>query len=616
MSMSKTRARILSAYRQRVAAGEKHKLMAAELQDLIESFLGLLKGAQGKEEIAALCRAEMDLLEEGYARASVAKVHLPKYRNAIRAAMGEGRLPMTGETSRQYEYTKKGSGDMGVAHEHLALEFLKYDQATYVAIAGQAAQRNNAKQDTLRPVNPAVYLAKVRDLLGSENPFDLAVGVAAATGRRFSEVVAKGSLKTTELPFWVRFAGQLKKREIGGSFLTPCLVQAEEVMRALRRLRRHPRIAPLLGESPDRINRSLSNSCKRVVQRHFQLTEIVPVLEGEAAVSVHNLRGVYGEICIHFFCPPSRGVNRFVQERLGHVISEEELRRGNAAATQHYFHYYLVDEAGRHLGSRGVLLAEEALEVIPGTPGMREEIPPEPVDAVMPKDELATQVATLSVQLRLLQDQVAALGQKPALAMSGPEVGADEAETREIERLQAQVAATMAERDQVHAELRHAQDALAALQAQLIQERGAFQARIAGLVELLKVAPTELAPTEVEPPTAQDVQLALLAETSASKTNTTGRGRGNSGSADARVEAAMRAIMDWNNTHPRLADKWAITQSILQKTTGANMPAVKRVIDKCGMEIFEHNAAHSLNPDRHNFHKDLQQIKTFVLNKL
>jgi P2-related tail formation protein len=65
----------------------------------------------------------------------------------------------------------------------------------------------------------------------------------------------------------------------------------------------------------------------------------------------------------------------------------------------------------------------------------------------------------------------------------------------------------------------------------------------------------------------------------------------------------MRAVMDWNNSHPKHQDKWAITQSLLQKTTGANMPAVRRVMETFGMEIFEHNAAHSLNPDRHNFQK-------------
>ena len=61
---------------------------------------------------------------------------------------------------------------------------------------------------------------------------------------------------------------------------------------------------------------------------------------------------------MHYFCPPSRGVARFAQKRLGHVISDEELQRSNSTATQHYFHYYLVDGNGKHIGSRGVKLTE------------------------------------------------------------------------------------------------------------------------------------------------------------------------------------------------------------------------------------------------------------------
>lgn len=97
--------------------------MAHELQDLIESFLGLLEGAKTEERIEALCREELAILEEGYPKPTVAKVHLPKYRNAIKAAMESGQLPMTRATSRKVEYTKRESGETGVAHDHLALTF-------------------------------------------------------------------------------------------------------------------------------------------------------------------------------------------------------------------------------------------------------------------------------------------------------------------------------------------------------------------------------------------------------------------------------------------------------------------------------------------------------------
>lgn len=158
-------------------------------------------------------------------------------------------------------------------------------------------------------------------------------------------------------------------------YLTPCLIPVAQVLEALERFRQHPRIARVVGASARDLNRSLANSVKRAVHRHFGATGIVPVLEGEASVTVHNLREVYGESCIHFFCPPARGVTRFVQERLGHVISEEELKRGNATATQHYFHYYLVDPDGKHIGSRGVKLSDG--ETLPMPRELTSETQPE-----------------------------------------------------------------------------------------------------------------------------------------------------------------------------------------------------------------------------------------------
>jgi hypothetical protein len=87
-------------------------------------------------------------------------------------------------------------------------------------------------------------------------------------------------------------------------------------------------------------------------------------LPGERAVSVHNLRGVYAQICNYYFCPPDRTTARFLQECLGHVISQEELKRSNSSATQYYFHYYLIDQLGHHLAAKGVLLGlEEPVEI-------------------------------------------------------------------------------------------------------------------------------------------------------------------------------------------------------------------------------------------------------------
>jgi integrase len=626
-----TRAEIIARFRQRIAEGSRTRLPKDELQALIEAFLELLQGAKTKTKIQGLCEAELALLEEGYPQPTVAKVYLPKYRNAIRAAMADGELPMTERTSRLYDYQKRTSGEEGVALDHLALAFLKYDQQTYLEIAGQSAERNNAKQDELKPVNPEVFLERARMLLNSQDPFELAVGLAAVTGRRFSEVMDKGGLETTGSRFWVRFSGQLKKRGVGEmAFLTPCLLPADEVVEALQRLRQHPRIAPLAGKSVGELNRSLANSVKRVVVKQFEETGIVPVLENEAGVTIHNLRGIYGEICVHYFCPPSRGVARFVQERLGHVISEQELKRANAGATQHYFHYYLVDGAGKHLGERGVLLAE--MGAAPGEESLEQEIDAPVLDEpVMPLPEgaddipamaeptptsdsgdLARQVAVLSQDLHRLWGLIE---QRQGDPVPSPTAAVGQ---QELEGLHAQLREAEQERDQAVREVSQVRAELARLQSQFQAERGAFQKRVDGLTELLKSTPvtpagapgelTQLTLGGLEDNTSQPkTRKPTSKRTSASKLR---------GSADRRVETALHAIIEWNQNQRRHDQKFAITQSILQRCTGSNMPAVRRVMNTFQNEIFDHNATHTLDPNRHNVHKDLKPIKEFILKRL
>ena len=618
---------IITRYRDRIATGERTKLTQEEMHQLIETFLEQLQGLTTQDEIRALCEAEITLLEEGYPKATIGKVYVPLYRKSIKAAMAEGKLPMTETTSRQYTYTKRESGETGEAHDHRSLDFLKYDNATYSAIAGKSAERNNEKQDNLKPVNPDAYLAKAAELLQSHDPFELAVGLAATTGRRFSEVVDKGKLLATDQPYWISFSGQLKKKKKAttDSYLTPCLVTAADVMAALARFRNHPRIARVIGASARDINRSLANSVKRAVHKHFGATGIIPVLEGEADTTIHNLRGVYGEICVHFFCPPSRGVARFVQERLGHVISDEELKRGNASATQHYFHYYLIDSNGKHIGSRGVKLTDD--EPLPTLIEHTSESQPEILPEMQPTQQpeatsaittLTKQMATLTQEMQRLWSYVENMStQQPQAPITTDTTFF----TREIENLRSQLAALKQERDQAATALEQVQEEKESLLQRFAQERQAYQQRIEGLTELLKQTPTTAQPAPAQPvettvtaveatvarPQTQPLTSVQPTPLKPKRDHIT-----KAGSADQRVEASMRAIMDWNRQHDSDAAKFAITQSLLQKTTGSNMPAVKRVMEAFKDEIYEHNSEYALDKDRHNYGKEIEAVKRWV----
>ncbi len=592
--MTLSRQLIIDQYRQRIAASERTRLTKTDLAELIVEFIDRLAITKNKAKIQELCTAEIALLEEGYPQATIGKVYLPMYRKAIQAAVDDGLLPLTKNTSREYTYSKRNSGEVEQAINHFALDYLKYDSATYSQFAGISAERNNLKQDNLQPVNPDIFLAIAAGLLTAADPFDLAVGIAATTGRRFSEVVAKGTMTATSDLYWISFAGQLKKRSKADSYLTPCLLPAAIVLDAMERFRQHPRIAALADFSAIEINRSLADSVKRSVIRNFGDTGVVPILPSESAVTIHNLRGVYGEICTHFFCPPDRAISRFVQERLGHVISADELKRANSSATQHYFHYYLIDSNGQHLGAKGIKLGKSM-------PNM--------------SDNYADLDAT-PVQLELLTNPTA---QKPVskAAKKVSNTPADSHESsqpntpaidpqqftalqQEVSRLwqhlnsntsQPPVTAVQSTSAQLTQELAAAHSHIAELEeevATLYQANLGYQQRIEQLMNIL------------QPPRAKSMMTAQSPKISVSPTESPVKSRTERRKpAATKILAAIDAIVLWNHQNDQ---KFAISQTLLLKVTGCNMPAIKLVLEEQAEMIDRHHAKYDIQP-RHQSKK-------------
>jgi Telomere resolvase len=608
---------IIDRYRQRIAASERTRLTKTDLAELIVEFIDRLTITKNKAKIQELCIAEIALLEEGYPQATIGKVYLPMYRKAIQTAVDEGLLPLTKNTSREYTYSKRNSGETGKAIDHFALDYLKYDSATYSQFAGISAERNNLKQDNLQPVNPDIFLAVAADLLNSADPFDLAVGIAATTGRRFSEVVAKGTMTATNDLYWISFAGQLKKRTYkknveADSYLTPCLLPAAIVLDAMERFRQHPRIAALADFSVIEINRSLADSVKRSVIRNFGDTGIVPILSSESAVTVHNLRGVYGEICTHFFCPPDRAISRFVQERLGHVISADELKRANSSATQHYFHYYLVDSNGQHLGAKGIKLGNsmpteivaddyEDLDAMPvQLELLTNQTASKPVSkatqkvsnppaTVNPNESSQSDTPTIDPQqFAALQQEVSRLWQHLNSANT-PQTQVNQEETTIIQNTSAQLTQELAA---AHSHIAELEKEIATLH----QANLGYQQRIEQLMNILQPSGTKSMMTKpsakisvapAKPPVKPTVERRKPAAT--------------------KILAAIDTIMLWNYQNDQ---KFAISQTLLLKATGCNMPAIRLVLKDHAEMIDRHHAEYDIQP-RHQS-KKLDMILDFM----
>jgi hypothetical protein len=603
MPVTLSRQLIIDRYRQRIATSERTRLTKTDLAELIIEFIDRLAIIKTKAKIQELCTAEIALLEEGYPQATIGKVYLPMYRKSIQAAVDDGLLPLTKNTSREYTYSKRNSGETGQAINHFALDYLKYDSATYSLFAGISAERNNLKQDNLQPVNPDVFLAVAVDLLDSVDPFDLAVGIAATTGRRFSEIVAKGTMTATNDLYWISFAGQLKKRTEANSYLTPCLLPAAIVLDAMERFRQHPRIAALADFSAIEINRSLADSVKRSVIRNFGDTGIVPVLPSESAVTVHNLRGIYGEICTHFFCPPDRAVSRFVQERLGHVISADELKRANSSATQHYFHYYLVDSNGQHLGAKGIKLSDSSsIEIVADD---YEDLDATPVQLELLTNPTAKKSiskaakkasageASETINVAIVANSGESL--PPQTPTIDPQQFA--ALQQEVSRLWQHLNSTNTSQPPVnqkeptntfvYQELAIAHSHIAELEqkvAILHQANLGYQQKIEQLTNILR--PTEAKPSIKTP----------SPKISVSPTKPAAERRP---PAATKILAAIDTIMLWNSQNTQ---KFAISQTLLLKATGCNMPAIKRVLEEYAEMVDRHHAEYDIQP-RHQSKK-------------
>ncbi|WP_052056116.1 protelomerase family protein [Myxosarcina sp. GI1] len=342
------------------------KLSRNELISLALCFLAhLVELSQQKQDtedtIRQLCEAETALLEGGYPAATIAKNHHPLYINLIRDAIARKELILNQQNSYLLPVPDRDTGELSDVRIHYAQLYLKYDNPFYVSLKRSTTTNNNLKQDHPQPVILPQYSDKARELLNSKSYPELATGIAAASGRRFSELIrGRFSLPSpADSPYQFIFEGQLKKKDKAPAYSTYSLVPAEELIKAIARLRAFPKIKPLSSASIRQINDSMNAAVNYQVQRHFQDTNIVSVLHGESRVTIQNLRGVYGEIATHFFCPNRAAFPRFLSSCLGHLIGDEAIANSNSPSTQHYFHYYLVDVEGKQIDSMGVMLDKE-----------------------------------------------------------------------------------------------------------------------------------------------------------------------------------------------------------------------------------------------------------------
>ncbi|MCM1982880.1 protelomerase family protein [Lyngbya confervoides] len=298
---------VIDKYRYQIAQGSRTKLRKAELEILIDTFIEALATVHTPDKIRDLCQTESALLEEGYAKITLASGYIPKYRAAIEEAIAHKRILLTPKNSHAYVHHQRVTGIQETRDEHWALTYFKYSPEEYEQLDKRQAQVNRKRLLNLKTVPLDRYLAKIHELLHSQDKFaarHMAIAIAAVTGRRMGEVVARGKFTLTEHPYLLHFTGQQKHECDGYNIVT--LIPAEELLERIKCFRTMPDIKALMKLKGDSLKAELNKfdvqlnrECNKLLNR----TEIVPPLEGKSTVTIHNLRSLWGAIATYFFCP-------------------------------------------------------------------------------------------------------------------------------------------------------------------------------------------------------------------------------------------------------------------------------------------------------------------------
>ncbi len=387
-----TREAITERYRRRIEQGDRTKLTRDERETLTVLLLDQLitlneHGEDTRDKIQAVCAAEKALLGEGYPQGSINSVYLPAYTRGIKEAIASGRLKLTEQNSHAKPWTKLDGSESGSTQTHYALDFLTYDLQTQKALRAVTTAKNNERQDSLATVNLDRYLAQCLELLDSGEPETLALALVTLTGRRHTEIVSKGTFTATDYPYKLHFEGQQKDPTPPFDILT--LIPAKALLPHIERFRAMSAVKALqgLGHDAPAID-AFNGRVNRRTAKYFG--DLVPVLAGFKTVSIHRLRALYGAMIIHYFCPEHQNEQRFLQHYLGHLLEEQGQKLPNAAATQHYFHYQLVNEQGKRLTARGLKVMANGL---PPTP--TEALPPVTPAALEPETSTQDSVPTV-----------------------------------------------------------------------------------------------------------------------------------------------------------------------------------------------------------------------------
>jgi Telomere resolvase len=221
--------------------------MSKELEKRVQALYGATKELQSLKEIQPHCDDFNSWLsEQNYSDKSLGtllsraglyrlfkQVPLQQDKNAVLVPKHDAEGNVKGHELKHY-----------VSH----LCGLKKEQWDKRNETSRVTERLENSQQ-VDPIDPDLYIKVTGDLLSSDEPSELAVGLIAATGRRPHEILARAKFKAVpNNPYRVSFEGQGKKRGEKPVFEIDTLFPADYIIKCLNRLRKDNAIASMLKE--------------------------------------------------------------------------------------------------------------------------------------------------------------------------------------------------------------------------------------------------------------------------------------------------------------------------------------------------------------------------------
>jgi len=245
------------------------------------------------------------------------------------------------------------------AQYEVALRYLDLSEQEKIAIAQPSEAKRDERltnQSMIR--RPDELVARMRELLTSDEWYEVAAGLSLATGRRLAEVLRFAVFREKSL-YSVLFGGQRKSKQADVEYEIPTLAPAREIVAAWQRLRL---LRNFDDTASDQLSSSFGEPVKTAVIVNFG--RFIEATEGHAALYTHMLRAVYPRLCIRYFLPSHVNEVAFTSEILGHVVNRDGELVPNVSASLYYMSYKVLGEDGVVDGREGMWLGLPGVEIL------------------------------------------------------------------------------------------------------------------------------------------------------------------------------------------------------------------------------------------------------------